>query len=109
MIDNNSNNYIKYESKGNINKSILVKEYFIKIRPYLRDIISNLKKAVMSKIQLTIALNFMSSKNNDEERVMRSISVNIEITINNEPDEIIKELFKSLIDGYKYFRWIKII
>ena len=109
MIDNNSNNYIKYESKGDRNKSILVKEYFIKIRPYLRDIISNLKKADMSKIQLTITFNFISSKNNDEERVMHSTSDNIEITINDEPDEIIKELFKSLIDGYKYFRWIKII
>ena len=109
MIDNNSNNYIKYESKGDGNKSILVKEYFIKGRPYLKDIISNLKKADTSKIQLKIAFNFISSKNDDEERVMHSIKDNIEITINDEADEIIKELFRSLIDGYKYFRWIKII
>ena len=40
--------------------------------------------------------NFISSIDNDEENVMHSKSDNIEIMINDETDEVIKELFNSL-------------
>ena len=43
-----------------------VEEYLNKIRPYLKDI-NNLKKSGMWKIQLSIANNFISSIDNDEE------------------------------------------
>ena len=48
---------------------------------------------------MTIGVNFMSSKDNDEERVMQSKSDNIEmiIMINDKADEVIKELFQSLL------------
>ena len=49
------------------------------------------------KIQLTLAINFMSSKYNDEERVMRSKSDNIEIMNNDKENEVIEELFQSLL------------
>ena len=49
----------------------------------------------MWKIQLTIAINFMSSKSNDEERVMHSRSDNIEIMIND------KVIFYSLLCRYR--------
>ena len=39
-----SNNYIEYESSGNINKILSVEEYLNKITPHLKDIINNLKK-----------------------------------------------------------------
>ena len=39
-----SNNYIEYKSNGNKNRIISVKEYLDKIRPYLKDIINDLKK-----------------------------------------------------------------
>ena len=39
---------------------------------------------IMWKIQLTIANNFISSVDNDEERVMHSESNDIEIKINDE-------------------------
>ena len=42
------------------------------------------------KIQLTIANNFISSKDNDEEHVMHSESDDIEIIMNDQTDEIIK-------------------
>ena len=64
-----NNNYIEYESKSGRNKNILVKEYLNKIKPYLRDIIINLQKSGTWKVQLTIAINFISSKDVDEERV----------------------------------------
>ena len=38
--------------------------------------------------------NFMSSKDNDEERVMHSKSDNMEVMINKKADEVIGELFQ---------------
>ena len=40
-----SNNYIEYKSNGNRNKTLLVEEYLIKSRPYLKEIINDLKKS----------------------------------------------------------------
>ena len=71
------------------------------IRPYLKDIINNLKKSDTWKIQLTIANNFIFSIDNDEECVVHSKSDNIEIMINNEVDEVIKELLDSLKNRYQ--------
>ena len=61
-----SNNYIEYESSGNRNKALSVEEYLNKISPYLKDIITNLKKSDTRKIQLTKANNFISSIDNDK-------------------------------------------
>ena len=61
-----------------INK-LSVDEYLNKIRTYLKDIINSLKKSDMWKIQLTIANNFISSRDNGEERVMHLKSDNTEI------------------------------
>ena len=52
--------------------------------------ISNLKKSGTWKIQLTIANNFISSIDNNEEGVVHSISNDIEIMINDETDEVMK-------------------
>ena len=52
-------------------------------------------------IQLAIANNFISSISNDEERVMDSKNDNIEIMINDEADQVIKELFNSLKNRYQ--------
>ena len=48
------NNYIKYESNGGKNKSLSVKEYLTKIRPYLSSMINDLKTQSEWKIELTI-------------------------------------------------------
>ena len=70
-----SYDYIEYKSNGDRNKTLSIEEYLTKIRLYLKDIINNLKKSDTWKIQLTIAVNFISSKDdNDEERVMHSKS-----------------------------------
>ena len=87
-------------SRGDRNKKLSVEEYLNKIRPYLKDIV-NLKKSDIWKIQLKIAKNFISSIDNDEEYVMHSKSYNIEIMINDEADEVIKELFDSLKNRYQ--------
>ena len=96
-----SNIYIEYESKSDKNKTLSVGEYLNKIRPYLNHIINNLKKSDTWKIQLKIANNFISSIINNEKRVLRLKSDNIEIMISDEADEIIKELFDSLKNRYQ--------
>ena len=62
---------------------------------------SKLKKLNKQKIQLTIAINFIFSKDNDEEHVRHSKSDNIKIMINNKANEVIKELFKLIKNKYQ--------
>ena len=62
---------------------------------------NDLKKSDARKIQLTIANKSISSIVSDEERVIHSKSDNIEIMINDEADEFIKELSHSLKNRYQ--------
>ena len=78
----------------------MVKEHLSKIKLYLKDT-SNLKKSDTWKIQFTISDDFISSIDNDEKHVMHSKSDNIEIMINDEADEVIKELFIHLKVNFK--------
>ena len=55
-------------------------------------------KCDTQKIQLTVAINFVSSEDNDEEYEMHSKSDNIEIKIYDKVHEVIKELFESLLN-----------
>ena len=65
-----SNNYIEYKSKSD-RKTLPAEEYPNKIKPYLKYIINDLKKSDKWKIQLIITINFISSKDdNDEEPEM---------------------------------------
>ena len=79
----------------------------------LKDIIINLKKPDTWKIQLTTAINIISSKDNDEERGMHSKSDKIEIMINdkesdnteimiNDKADEVTEVFKSLQNRYPF-------
>ena len=43
----------------------------------------------------------MSSKDNDNERIMHSQSDNIEVMINYKADEVIEELFQSLLSRHQ--------
>ena len=96
-----NNNYIEYKSSGDRNKNLSVKEYLDKIKPYLGDIIISLKKSDTWKIQLTIAVNFISSKDVDEERVMHSKSDNIEFMSYDNANEVVDELFEPLFSRYQ--------
>ena len=53
------------------------------------------------KIQLTIAINFISSKDAEEEHVMHSRSDNIKFTSYSDANEVVYELFESLHSRYK--------
>ena len=62
----------------------------------MRDIIIDLQSSDTWKIHLIIAINFISSKDTEEERVMHSTSVNIKFTPYNNENEVVNELFDLL-------------
>ena len=87
-----NSNYIEYGSNGDRNKTLSIKEQLDEIKRNLKYIINNLKKSGTWKIQLTI--NFVSSKDINEEGETLSKSVSIEIMIYGKAYEVIKELFE---------------
>ena len=95
---------IECESNSDRSKTLSAEEYLNKIRPFskflrfLKNIINTLKKYDTWEIQLTKAINFISSIDNYEERVMHSKRDKIEIMINEEANEVIKNLY------YKYYK-----
>ena len=52
-------------------------------------------------IQLSMTVKLISPKNSDEIRTMHTISHNIEIMMGNGTNEIIEELFKSLLQRHQ--------
>ena len=76
-------------------KKFSIKEYLKIIKPCLKYIIINLQRSDTGKIQFIIAINFISSKDTDEERTMHSEYNNIEVMTYDNRDEVIEELFDS--------------
>ena len=73
--------------------------------PYLHDIIND-HKAVRNeskewKIQITMHVNFVSSKDTGETRTIFVRSDNEEISLENETDDIIKRLLYSFLNNYQ--------
>ena len=62
----------------------------------MRNIIIDLQNSDTWKIQLTIAINFITSKDPKEEHVMYSRSNSIKFASYNDADEVVDELFESL-------------
>ena len=110
----------EHESKIDKDKSLSAKKYLNKIRPHLSDTINDHKtegklkvhsgnKVIDCKtqgewkIQSTMSINFMFSKDSEGTRTMHTKSHNVQIMIDNETNDIIKELFKSLLHRYEDF------
>ena len=95
-----NNNYIQYESRGD--KILSIKEYLSKIEPYLVDMINDYKNKGEWIIQLTAEINFISPiPDSNETRTMVTKSINAEIMIGSETNEVIEDLFESLLQGYQ--------
>ena len=109
-----NSSYIQNESKGDKRNNLSIKKYHNMIKPYLSDIINDHRtrslvryhsdnKAWVEeipsqwKIQLTMAINFIFSKDSDETRTMHRKSNTVEIMMGSETDEIIKDLFESFL------------
>ena len=72
------------------------------IEPYLRELINDHKSKGEWKIQLTAQINFISLRpDSNETRVMHTRKYNEEFMNGSDTDEIIKELFKSLLQRYQ--------
>ena len=69
------------ESNGDKNRNLSLDKYLNEIDSYLRNIIINLQNSDTWKIQLTIAINFISSKDSEEERVIHSCSDKIKLKL----------------------------
>ena len=67
----------------------------------MRNIIIDLQNSDTWKIQLTIAINFISPKHAEEECIMHSRRNNIKFTYYNDVDEVVDELFDSLRSRYQ--------
>ena len=76
-------------------------EYLDIIRSYLGDMINDHKIQSEWKIQLTMPINFISSKDSDETCTMHTESDNIKIIIGSETNDIIEELRESLSQNYQ--------
>ena len=70
-------------------------------KPHSANKVIDYKTPGERKIQLTMAINFVSSKDSDQNRIMRTKSHNVEIMMGNETCEIIKQLFESLLQNYQ--------
>ena len=90
-----------YESRGDKDAKLSLEDYFNEIRLYLKDMINNHKARGEWKIQLSMKINFVSSKDNKETRTMHTKSDNIEIMSGTEADDVINELSKSLFKRYQ--------
>ena len=72
------------------------------IESYLADMISDYKSKGEWKVQLTAEINFISLKpDSNEKRIMHTKSDNVEIRIGDDTNDVVKELFKSLLQRYQ--------
>ena len=91
-------NYIQYERKGKKGKNLSIKKNLNIIKSHVSDIINYFETHGLEiyssgdktwvektlsewKIQLTIAINFISSKDSDETRTMHTKSNDVEIMV----------------------------
>ena len=64
------------------------------------DIVIDRQSSDTWKIQLTMAINFMSSKDTEEKHVMHSTSDNIKFIPHDDANEVVNELFELLCSKY---------
>ena len=94
-------NFIEYQNNGDRDKSISTARYLRIIRGYLKKMVDSKKKSGEWKIQLIMKINFISSRNFIESRDMYSKSDSFEIMMGANTNEIIKNLFNSLLRRYQ--------
>ena len=92
---------IEYESNGDRNRNLPLDEYFNKIEPSLRNIITDLQNSDTWKIKLTIVNNSIFTKDAEEEHAMHWRSSNITFTSYNDGNNIADKFFESLQSRYQ--------
>ena len=92
-----SSNYIEYESNGDKGKTLSIEEYFDEIRPYLNSLIDSYRTQGEWKVQLSMIIKFLYSKDSEEIRTMYNLSDNIETMTGYKTDEIVEDHFDSFL------------
>ena len=94
--------YKYYESRGDKEKELSVKQYLNMIMPYLYDLINDHRIARrVWKIQINMHVNFISSRDTGETRIYYVWSDNVSIMQGIDTNDIIKELFESFLHDYQ--------
>ena len=81
-------------------KTYLIKKYLKEIKTYFRDVIIDFGKSGTWKVQLAIAINFISSKDVDEKHVMHSKSKSAEFMTYDNANDVVDELLELLLSKY---------
>ena len=93
-------NYKYYASRDDKDKKLSVKQYLYMIMPYLSDLIID-HKTNEWKIRINMHVNFISSNDKGETRTIFVWSINEEIRLGNETNDIIKRLINSFLTNYQ--------
>ena len=91
-----------YEDKGDKEKTLSVKQYLNKITSHLYDLINDHRIARrVRKIQISMHVNLISSKDTGETGTIYVWSDNVSIMWGSDTDDIIREIFRSFLRNYQ--------
>ena len=97
-----NSNYIEYRSNGDKDKILSIEEHLHEIKPHLADTKNEHKNKDEWKIQISMSLNFVSSKDSNEVRTMYAKSNNADVLIGNTTDIIFAyDIFESTLKRYQ--------
>ena len=94
-------NYILYESNGDKDNLLSIREHFFKIKLYLYDLIEFYNTIGEWKKQLFMRIAFISFTDATERQILHSKSDNVETMRGIDANEIIEELIDSFIKRYQ--------
>ena len=102
MKSSHKGNCKHYESNGDIEKKLSLKQYLNKIAPYLCDLINDHKIARrVWKIQINTHNNFISSRDTGETRIYCVWSDNVSIMQGKDTYDTITEICESFLHNYQ--------
>ena len=93
--------YVLYECRGDKDSKLTIYEYFDIIRPYLKDMINDFKSKGEWKIQIVMAIIFVSFVDRNETPEMHTKSDNIKIMNGTNTSDAINELFNTFYRRYQ--------
>ena len=95
-------NYRYYESRGDKEKILSVRQYLNKITPHLYNLINHHRiTGRVWKIHISMCVNLISSKDTGETRTIYICSNNESIMLDRDKNDIIRELLRSFLHNYQ--------
>ena len=91
--------YIQYKSEGD--EKLTMEQYLQKIRPYLHDVIGNLKTSGKWKIDPSMNITVMSSKDSGEKLLMHSKSGKRQVMFGFDTEEIFVDFLNFFLHRYQ--------